>query len=100
MYRRGSPTPNTSIRGACHALFHGGWFDPLREPDGPPVGRVLRGGSWNNTPQNARSAQRNRNDTTNRKDNNGFRLASTLRIAGSVAFTDAPDVHGSIHGPS
>ena len=83
-----------------HALFRGGWFDPSREPDGPPVGRVLRGGSWNNKPQNARSAQRNRNDTTNRNDNNGFRLASTLRIARAVAFTDAPGVHGSIHGPS
>lgn len=23
-----------------HALFRGGWFDPLREPDGPPDGRV------------------------------------------------------------
>ena len=64
-----------------HALFRGGWFDPLRYPDGPPVGRVLRGGSWNNKPQNARSAKRNRNDTTNRNNNNGFRLASTLPIA-------------------
>ncbi|WP_300340287.1 RNA-directed DNA polymerase [Accumulibacter sp.] len=83
-----------------HALFRGGWFDPLREPDGPPVGRVLRGGSWNNKPQNARSAKRNRNGTTNRNNNNGFRLASTLRIAGAGASTDAPGVHGSIHGPS
>ncbi|HRD92860.1 MAG TPA: RNA-directed DNA polymerase [Accumulibacter sp.] len=83
-----------------HALFRGGLFDPLREPDGPPVGRVLRGGSWNNKPQNARSAKRNRNGTTNRNNNNGFRLASTLRIAGAGASTDAPGVHGSIHGPS
>lgn len=60
-----------------HALFRGGWFDPLREPDAPPVGRVARGGSWNNKPQNARSANRNRNTTTNRNNNNGFRLAST-----------------------
>ncbi len=83
-----------------HALFRGGWFDPLWEPDGPPVGRVLRGGSWNNKPQNARSAKRNRNDTANRNNNNGFRLASTLRTAGADAVTDAPGAHGSIHGPS
>ncbi|WP_287460017.1 hypothetical protein [Accumulibacter sp.] len=72
-----------------HALLRGGWFDPSREPDGPPVGRVLRGGSWNNRPQNARSAQRYRNDTTNRNDNNGFRLASALPIARADASTDA-----------
>ncbi len=49
-----------------HALFRGGWFDPSREPDSPPDRRVLRGGSWNNNPQNTRAANRNRNDTTNR----------------------------------
>lgn len=87
-----------------HALFGGGWFDPLEssspKPDGLPVGRVLRGGSWNNKPQNARSAQRNRNDTTNRNNNNGFRLASTLPFAGTAASTDVAGVRGSIHGPS
>ncbi|MFN0298739.1 MAG: SUMF1/EgtB/PvdO family nonheme iron enzyme [Burkholderiales bacterium] len=40
--------------------------------------RVVRGGSWNNNPRNARAANRNRNDTTNRNNNVGFRLASTL----------------------
>jgi hypothetical protein len=56
-----------------HALFRGGWFDPLWEPDGLPVGHVLRGGSKNNKPQNARSANRNNNDPTNRNNNTGFR---------------------------
>ncbi len=36
--------------------------------------RVLRGGSWNNKPKNLRSANRNRNTTTKRNNNNGFRL--------------------------
>lgn len=39
--------------------------------------RVIRGGSWNNNAQNARSANRNNNDPSNRNDNVGFRLAST-----------------------
>jgi len=39
--------------------------------------RVLRGGSWNNNANNARSANRNNNTPTNRNNNNGFRLAST-----------------------
>jgi formylglycine-generating enzyme required for sulfatase activity len=37
--------------------------------------RVLRGGSWNNSAANCRSAIRNRNRADNRNRNNGFRLA-------------------------
>jgi formylglycine-generating enzyme required for sulfatase activity len=40
--------------------------------------RVVRGGSWNNNPRNLRAANRNRNNTTNRNNNVGFRVASTL----------------------
>jgi Sulfatase-modifying factor enzyme 1 len=59
-------------------------FDPLNhlapKPDGAQCGRqVLRGGSWNNKPQNTRSANRNRNKPGNR-NNNGFRVASTLGV--------------------
>jgi RNA-directed DNA polymerase len=54
-------------------LFRGGWFDPLWES----CPSALRGGSWNNNPQNTRSANRNNNDTGNRNNNIGFRLAST-----------------------
>jgi formylglycine-generating enzyme required for sulfatase activity len=43
-----------------------------------PIARVLRGGSWNNNPQNLRSANRNRNQPDNRNNNIGFRLASTI----------------------
>jgi formylglycine-generating enzyme required for sulfatase activity len=35
---------------------------------------VLRGGSWNNNPQNCRSANRNNNNRDNRNNNIGFRV--------------------------
>ncbi|MEO0348946.1 MAG: SUMF1/EgtB/PvdO family nonheme iron enzyme [Cyanobacteria bacterium P01_A01_bin.15] len=42
----------------------------------------LRGGSWNNNPENCRSAIRNNNTPDDRNNNNGFRVvcgsASTL----------------------
>jgi len=39
--------------------------------------RVVRGGSWNNNPDNCRSANRNSNPADNRNNNLGFRFAST-----------------------
>jgi len=36
--------------------------------------RVIRGGSWNNSARNCRSAYRNGNDPGNRRNNLGFRL--------------------------
>lgn len=41
------------------------------------VAAVLRGGSWNNKPDNLRSANRNRNERAKRNNNNGFRLAQS-----------------------
>ncbi|MFK8042673.1 SUMF1/EgtB/PvdO family nonheme iron enzyme [Congregibacter sp.] len=35
---------------------------------------MLRGGSWNNNPDNCRSANRNRNARDNRNNNVGFRV--------------------------
>ena len=35
----------------------------------------MRGGSWNNNPQNVRVSNRNRNGPTNRNNNIGFRCA-------------------------
>jgi|GEM_PF-6941652 len=40
--------------------------------------RVVRGGSWNNNPDNARVAYRVRHEPAYRNDNLGFRLARTL----------------------
>ncbi|MCP4468086.1 MAG: SUMF1/EgtB/PvdO family nonheme iron enzyme [Halieaceae bacterium] len=47
--------------------------------------RVLRGGSWNNNPDNARASNRNRNNPDNRNNNIGFRVvcsSHTLRVTG------------------
>lgn len=40
---------------------------------------MIRGGSWNNEPDNVRSANRNRNTPTKRNDNIGFRCAQDAR---------------------
>jgi formylglycine-generating enzyme required for sulfatase activity len=39
---------------------------------------VIRGGSWNNDPQNCRTAYRNNNRPDNRDNNLGFRLVLQL----------------------
>ena len=49
----------------------GAWQAPLGQ-------RVVRGGAWNNNPQNLRSANRNNNTTGNRNNNIGLRVASTF----------------------
>ena len=46
--------------------------------------RVLRGGSWNNNPNNLRASYRNRNTPDNRNNNNGFRPVRTLHQARSA----------------
>ena len=51
-------------------------ISPLRR-DYREIGRVaqlLRGGSWNNNPDNCRSAYRNRNHPDNRDNNIDFRV--------------------------
>ncbi|MBI5242517.1 MAG: SUMF1/EgtB/PvdO family nonheme iron enzyme [Elusimicrobia bacterium] len=35
----------------------------------------MRGGSWNNNPDNLRAANRNRNEPGDRNNDNGFRCA-------------------------
>jgi hypothetical protein len=77
-----------------HAIFRGGRFDPAITPEAwtAPCRRVVRGGSWNNNPENLRSANRNRNTTDNRNNNLGFRLGRTLS-AGAGVITVAPGAH-------
>ena len=77
-----------------HAIFRGGRFDPANAPEAwtAPCRRVVRGGSWNNNPQNLRSANRNRNTTDNRNNNLGFRVGRTLS-ARAGAITVAPGEH-------
>jgi formylglycine-generating enzyme required for sulfatase activity len=41
---------------------------------------VNRGGSWNNNPQNTRTANRNNNTPENRNNNIGFRVALSLQL--------------------
>jgi retron-type reverse transcriptase len=75
------------------SIFGGGRFDP-RKPEAwtAPCRRVVRGGSWNNNPENLRAANRNRNTTDNRNNNLGFRVGSTLS-AGAGATTVSPGGH-------
>ena len=91
--RAGWRTPGTRTPGACATpCFAAGRSTPpppvfratrRRRRAGagawPAPERVLRGGSWNNEPENLRSANRNRNTTENRNNNAGFRVASTAR---------------------
>lgn len=59
--------------------------------------RVKRGGSWNNTVGNCRSAYRNNNTPSNANANNGFRLSSTLLQAESNPVRPALRVSGDEH---
>ncbi|MFM9062921.1 MAG: formylglycine-generating enzyme family protein [Pirellula sp.] len=49
----------------------------VSDPTGPKEGsyRVYRGGCWDNEAALCRSARRNRNNPSNRNNNNGFRVA-------------------------
>lgn len=53
----------------------------LEQNEGDCGQRVIRGGSWNNKPENLRASNRNRNTTDNRNNNLGFRLVQSARTA-------------------
>jgi hypothetical protein len=55
--------------------------------------RVIRGGSWNNKPENLRSLNRNRNNADYKNHNVGFGLAQSARPASCRARSRS--IHGS-----
>ena len=69
---------HANTRHLRRAIFRDGWFDPSRGPDRPPVSAWCAAARGTTNPRNLRSANRNRNTTANRNDNNGFRVARTL----------------------
>ena len=82
------------------SLAEGGDFWAGGEGADSGSDRVKRGGSWNNTASNCRSANRNNNTPSNRNNNIGFRLVSTMRQegqAGSHPPTPAPRSGGDGH---
>ena len=58
-------------RASCGLPGQGGLEQPRR---------VLRGGSWNNTNDNARAAYRNNNTPDNRNNNNGIRVVVAAHV--------------------
>jgi hypothetical protein len=64
----------------------------------------MRGGSWNNKPENLRASNRNRNNADNRNNNIGFRLAQSTRTAscrsGTGLFKDRSGEAAGIHEPA
>ena len=81
------------ILGACGRIYCGVRCSWGRRPDD----RVLRGGSWNNRPNNTRSAKRNRNNPDNRNNNTGFRVASTALRFDMTGTCESRAIYGS-HG--
>lgn len=55
-------------------------------PQSKGTHRVNRGGSWNNTARNCRSANRNANQPSNRNSNLGLRPAAPAGLEGPEAF--------------
>ena len=74
----------------AHELCSSEWAN------GKGSNRVNRGGSWNNTPANARVANRNNWQPDNRNNNLGFRLASTGKCSGACFFTEKQGVKISV----
>ena len=58
---------------------YGGAYKPGQAPASasPGANRVIRGGSWSNTPRDLRAASRSRRTPVNRNSNVGFRLAQS-----------------------
>lgn len=79
----------------------------VHQGSGPRDGRrVIRGGSWNNKPENLRASNRNRNNADNRNNNIGFRLVQSARTVrftrrpGAGLFMDRPGEAAGVHEPA
>ena len=68
------PIRPTAIPGACAAGCS--WASPMQRiyPESGRAAQLLRGGSWNNSPRNCRSAYRIHNQPDNTNTNPGFRV--------------------------
>src|SRR5262249_40350803 len=85
--QRSMPTPTDFVKRYSPRLFSRG----ERASDGQ---RVMRGGSWNNKPENLRASNRNRNNADNRNNNVGFRLAPSARTA--ILPVQSRSVYGQV----
>lgn len=56
----------------------------LRHEERYRIDRVIRGGSWNNNPNNLRVANRNNNNPDNTNNNIGFRCAAPSELDARV----------------
>ncbi|MBO3459901.1 SUMF1/EgtB/PvdO family nonheme iron enzyme [Aetokthonos hydrillicola Thurmond2011] len=55
---------------------------------------MLRGGSWNNNPQNCRCAYRNRNNPDNDNNNIGFRVVFDVSPSALLCQNLCMGIHG------
>jgi formylglycine-generating enzyme required for sulfatase activity len=80
------------VEDCYHKSYDGAPTDGSAWTTGDCDGRVIRGGSWVNQPENLRSASRVRETSDNRSTNVGFRVGRTL-FAGTGAIMVAPGAH-------
>lgn len=59
---------------------------------------MLRGGSWNNNPDNVRASTRNDNHPDNRNNNIGFRVLCSSHIG--IFSARCPDCYGTVRNAS
>ena len=98
----GGPCQACGYRGAAAGYLLPGWVQQGSRPYGEE--RVIRGGSWNNNPDNLRTSNRNRNTTDNRNNNLGFRLVQSTCTAsgrsGAGLFKDSSGETAGVHEPA
>lgn len=100
--RVGWPCQACGYRGAAESYLLPGWVHQGSRPYGGE--RMIRGGSWNNNPDNLRTSNRNRNTTDNRNNNLGFRLVQSTCTAsgrsGAGLCRDSSGETAGVHGPA